>query len=259
VNYPNIAQHIGVMPFDTDAVARQPARVVQASKAEDQGLVWSPNGKWVAFHSHRDRQDDVFLQRADGSDPPRQITTGGAETGWPRWSPDGRWIAYSTYPGPRKSTRGRLWVLGIDQTTGQITQLPAPVRIEDFTATAGEPNWMPDSNHLVFDVSGTAPGRKAIAEMSRTGGRPRTILDYASDQVFSGLSVSPDGQWVAYVAPAADGTYQIFRVPTAGGPPRQLTTDPNHKTQPAYSPDGSRLAFTVWRYDVQFWMWRPDG
>ena len=82
------------------------------------------------------------------------------------------------------------------------------------------------------------------------------ILDYTSDQAFSGISTSPDGKWAAYVGLAADGTYQIFSVPVAGGASQQLTSDPNHKTQPSFSPDGSRIAFTIWRYDVQFWMIR---
>src|SRR4029077_5271722 len=112
----------GIISFDPESVAKKPARIFQESKSEDQGMVWSPNGKWVAFHSHRDKTDDISLQRADGSDAPRQITFGGVETGWPRWSPDGRWIAYSTFPGSRKTTRARVHVLGIDQNTGKITQ-----------------------------------------------------------------------------------------------------------------------------------------
>ena len=38
--------------------------------------------------------------------------------------------------------------------------------------------------------------------------------------------------------------------------PAQVTTDRSNKTQPTWSPDGRRLAFTVWNYDAQFWRWR---
>ena len=40
------------------------------------------------------------------------------------------------------------------------------------------------------------------------------------------------------------------------GAPVQVTTDRSHKTQPAWSPDGRHLAFTVWNYDAQFWRMR---
>jgi Tol biopolymer transport system component len=254
--YPDIAQDLGIISVDDSTPASKPVRVFQASNSEDQGMAWSPNGKWVVFHSHRDKTDDLFLQPADGSQPPRQITTGGTETGWPHWSPDGRWIAYSSYPGPYMSTRGKLYVLGIDQNSGQVTQAAAPVEIDAQSESVGELDWMPDSDRIVFEGHGGVPGRKLLAEVSRKGGRPRKILDVESDQVFSGISTSRDGKWVAYVAQAPDGTYQIFRVPVAGGTTHQVTTDPNHKTQPAFSPDGARLAFTIWRYEVQFWMLR---
>ena len=252
--YPDIAQDLGIIGFNAQTVAAKPSRIFQASTSEDQGMAWSPNGKWVVFHSHRDKTDDLFLQPADGSQPPRQITRDGVETGWPRWSPDGRWITYSSYPGPYRSTHGKVYVLGIDQDSGQVTQAAAPINIEGQVETAGDPNWMPDSDHLVFESHGALPGRKSLAEVSRKGGRARKFVDFSSDQVFSGISASPDGKWAAYVSTAPDGTYQIFRVPVAGGTPQQVTTDPNHKTQPAFSPDGTRLAFTIWRYDVQFWM-----
>ena len=256
--YPDIAQDLGIISADDSTPASKPGRIFQASNSEDQGMAWSPNGKWVVFHSHRDKTDDLFLQPADGSQPPRQITTGGTETGWPRWSPDGRWIAYSSYPGPYMSTRGKLYVLGIDQTTGQVTQAAAPVDIDGQTESAGDPSWMPDSDHIVFESHDGAPGHKSLAEISRTGGQARKIVDFESDQIFSGISTSPDGKWVAYVAQAPDGTDQIFRVPVGGGTSQQVTSDPNHKTQPSFSPDGARLAFTIWRYDVQFWMLRAD-
>ncbi len=256
--YPDIAQDLGIIPF-ADHAAQRPRQVFQASASEDQGMAWSPNGKWIVFHSHRDKTDDLFLQPADGSQPPRQITTGGIETGWPRWSPDGQWIAYSSYPGPYGATNGKVYVLGINQNSGAITQTAAAIPIDALTETAGDPNWLPDSDHIVFESHGSVPGRKALHEVSRKGGRARRIVEFSSDQVFSGISTSPDGKWAAYVATAPDGVYQIFRVPEAGGTAIQVTTDPNHKTQPSFSPDGTRVAFTIWKYDVQFWMLRPGG
>jgi Tol biopolymer transport system component len=99
--------------------------------------------------------------------------------------------------------------------------------------------WLPDSRRIAMLVK-EGPGRQLLAIAPRDGG------------------VSPDGRELAFIAPAADGFFQMFAMPVAGGtPPRQVTTDPSHKTQPAWSPDGGWIAYTVWNYDVQFWRTLP--
>lgn len=48
---------------------------------------------------------------------------------------------------------------------------------------------------------------------------------------------------LAFVAPDADGTSQIFKVSPAGGNPKQLTFDKTLKESPAWSADGRKIAF----------------
>jgi Tol biopolymer transport system component len=86
------------------------------------------------------------------------------------------------------------------------------------------------------------------------GGRATIVHRYATEHDFPGLGASADGRWVAFAAPAGHGFYQIFKKAIDGSsPPMQLTSDPSNKTQPAFSPDASRVAFTVWSYDAMFW------
>ena len=117
--------------------------------------------------------------------------------------------------------------------------------------THGE--WLPDSRTLAA-IGKEGPGRHVILTVPITGGAPRIVHRFQTEHDFPGLAVSPDGRDVAFVAPATDGFYQIFRMPIAGGPPQQVTTDRAHKTQPAWSPDGRRMAYTVWSYIAQFWL-----
>ena len=88
--------------------------MIRASTSEDQGLDWSPNGRWIVLHSHANGHDDVWIQRADGTAPARPISKGGYETGWPRWSPNGGWIAYSSQVREGYGMRGALFTIGVE-------------------------------------------------------------------------------------------------------------------------------------------------
>ena len=48
---------------------------------------WSPNGKKLAFHSYRDRNHDIYVMNADGSEQ-KNLTNNPAYNNHPFWSPD---------------------------------------------------------------------------------------------------------------------------------------------------------------------------
>ena len=104
--YPDIAQEIGVVDVSQSLPAAKPSEVLEDSDSEDQAMTWSPNGKWIAFHTHKEMSDDVWLRPPrrgyGGSNADKRITFlgRGAEVGWPRWSPDGRTVLLN---GARKS------------------------------------------------------------------------------------------------------------------------------------------------------------
>lgn len=54
--------------------------------AVDEYPTWSPDGQWIAFHSDRDGDFDIYIVRPDGSDL-RQLTDNDGNDMQPSWSP----------------------------------------------------------------------------------------------------------------------------------------------------------------------------
>lgn len=256
--YPDIAQDAGIIAVDPAHPAAVPSSVVHASESEDQSLCWSPDGEWIAFHSHKDMSDDIWLRRAAGDPTARRITMlgRGAEAGWPRWSADGRWLLFTA--ADRRTRRAAAYVLGLDQRTGDVTSPLREVDITGLDVDVFHAEWG-DRGDSIVAVGKEAPGRHVIFSVAREGGAARVVHRFASEHDIPGIGVSPDGSAAAFIAPAPDGFFQVFRISLAGGAPVPVTHDPTNKTQPAWSPDGRRIAFTVWSYEAQFWRMDAPG
>ena len=75
----------------------------------DNQPAWSPDGKYIAFHSdERDLGDNIYIMRADGTDI-RWLTRGAN----PSWSPDGLRIAYNSACGALVCTE-LVYVIDVD-------------------------------------------------------------------------------------------------------------------------------------------------
>ena len=66
----------------------------------------------------------------------------------------------------------------------------------------------------------------------------RTIEFETTEVTQADVAVSPDGEWLIFTMLG-----KLFRLPAEGGEAAQLTFGPYYDTDPAISPDGSRVAF----------------
>jgi Tol biopolymer transport system component len=120
-------------------------RKLTASQGNNRYPVWSPDGSMIAFLS--DRSGDglqVWVMKADGTDP-KQLTFGGfAKDQVPDWSPDGSQLAFVvTLPG---GTGGDIWVMNANGS-------------DQHPITSGEPReygaaWSPDGQEIATIVLG---------------------------------------------------------------------------------------------------------
>lgn len=256
--YPDIAQDAGIIPAAGDVPATAPETIVEASVSEDQGLTWSPNMKWIALHSHQQESDDIWIRPADSPTPLRRISTlgRGAEVGWPRWSPDGRWIIFNGDVSAGGRRWSALWIIGIDQETGAVREPARPVDIAGLDEEVLHAEWFGGSEQIGFSHF-ESPNVHVLYRVPRGGGPATRIHRYTSTQRSDGFGAGADGAWLVFPAPDANGRLQLMRVESASGQVRQITSDSTDKTQPAVSPDGKTIAFTIWRYQAGFYTLVP--
>jgi TolB protein len=115
--------------------------------ASDYGAAWSPDGRWLAFTSMRERNVDLYLIAAEPPPPgvglppaPRRLTEHPGDDFTPVWSPDGAWLAFASYRG------GGLDIYRLRPDEGEAS-------IERLTTYPGidmQPAWSPDGAWIAF-------------------------------------------------------------------------------------------------------------
>ena len=99
--------------------------------------VWSPDGKTIAFRSHREASDGIYVERSDGSGELQKLITSDLAKIPMSWSPDGQELAFMEI----SSTTGfDLWVLSVNERKPKL-----------FLQTASNesaPRFSPDGNWI---------------------------------------------------------------------------------------------------------------
>jgi dipeptidyl aminopeptidase/acylaminoacyl peptidase len=213
--------HLWVVPADGGE-----AWQLTTAPFRDTGPRWSPDGTRVAFVSDRSGEKQVWVIRADGGEA-RPLTSGRIAPSDLAWSPDGRWIAFVGKPQPAARDESDVRVI-------------SRLRYKQ-------------------DGEGFWDGRwKQVFAVPADGGEIRQVTQGDCDHLWPAWS--PDGAWIAYTAnpdPEADLTNaaDVWVVPAPQGgepggragepaaPARRLTHGAGPAQSPAWSPDGTRIAY----------------
>ena len=192
----------------------------------------SPDGEWVLYtvsqmDSARDRtQSDLYTARWDGSRTIRLTYTPEAE-GSPRFSPDGRFVSFLSSRGTPASgpdAGSQVWLL--DRGGGEAQKLT------EVKGGVSGYAWSPDSKRLLLSVQDPDPDANRPPPADTT--RPRAPSPIVVDR----YAFKQDGE--GYLG---NRRTHLFLFDIAAKKVDQLTSGRYNETNPAWSPDGSVVAF----------------
>jgi len=238
----------------------------------------SPDGLRVAYVVSRiDREENgyrsaVWVAPLDGSEEPRRFTSGDRSDASPRWSPDGHWLAFvSNRDGEEKQSHGELYVLPADG--GE------PRRLTEGKEGVESISWSPDSRRIAFSrrvrdeayevedddrrrpprrftrlfykldsVGWTGDRRKHLFVVGLEGGDERPLTEGDSEDDEPAWSL--DGGRIVFSSLRGDrwdvdlveALYEL-EVDAQDAEPRRLSQPDESATMPAFSPDGTLIAY----------------
>jgi dipeptidyl aminopeptidase/acylaminoacyl peptidase len=210
----------------------EPSDIFELKTVGDPRL--SPDGAWVAYTvSSLDKKEDnsdtdIYMAPTSSATPspaPVKLTSSKKPETSPRWSPDGRYLAFLS---DRDGKKTQVYLL--DRRGGDAQ------RITDYKTSASAIAWSPDSKKLALlvpDPDPDDPNPDADAKDKKP--RPRVITR---------LQFMRDGE--GYLNDIKRHVH-VFEIATKNDV--QLTTDKFDDGAPAWSPDGSLIAFSANRTD----------
>jgi Tol biopolymer transport system component/serine/threonine protein kinase len=235
----------------------RPAQIVPVTSlpGSETQPYFSPDGRKLVYVWTGENGDnaDLYVQSLDDGSV-RRITTDTADDLSPVWSPDGLRIAW---------LRAGTVETGVFVTTvsggihGKIADL-YPIRVE---AVGRHLDWSNDGTYLAA-ADKSRPEEPFHIVLIRAKDGVKTSVTLPPEKVVGDMSpaFSPDGKSIAFLRVITGGVADVYITPTAGGPPRRITSDGRNAQSIAWSPDGRWVIFSAdRRRNSVLWRVRSSG
>jgi TolB protein len=196
---------------------------------------WSPDGGRIAFAANGQ------LHVINGNGTHNQNL--GVNGYGPGWSPDGTRIVFYN---------NGIHVVNADGSD--------PVQLTNGSDI--DPSWSPDGTTIAFSRYDLVTGNASLWLMDADGGNERMIYDAPNTRT-GGVDWAPDGsRLVIHANDFVNAQIEIWAVDPDGQNAVQLTSGgapvPPGSMGPAFSPDGTKIAFSPWTGEG-VWTMNVDG
>ncbi|HMC65536.1 MAG TPA: MdsD protein, partial [Gemmataceae bacterium] len=201
-------------------------------------FVPSPDERHVAFVVH----GELFLMPLGGNGKATRLTNHPAYDHSIAWAPDGKKIIFCS----DRNGHEDLYLLEPDDPDTNEMVKAHRFKVTQLTETPDPeigPSFSPDGKRIVFIRAGklwtmNPAGKDAKSRDEKVLVNDVEVFDY---------EWSPDSKWLAYSR--ADGSFasEVYIIPAAGGPPRNVTRYATYNAGITWSADGKKLAFVSQR------------
>jgi TolB protein len=189
---------------------------------------WSPDGKWIAFHSYRNGTMDIWLRPSDSSAAETRIASNPAADQNAEWSPDGTKLAFESKRAVNTDIAENfdIWVVDPHGTN-------KPVQITKESSNDTLPQWSHDGSKIAFHSDRFSLDGIWVINSDETGDAVHVTYGFAEA---SKHNWSADDKYIAFIssdnmiyAKRSDGTGDAITI--------------GKGLEPHFSPDGMKMAY----------------
>ena len=210
------------------------------SNQRQANVAWSPKGRWIAYNSDYDgnEQWDLFLVSVSNGQVVNLTNTPEISEEGAAWSPDGEKLAYSVKA--KQSPNYEIDVIEI--LSKKVTHITTntPAQLSNVSSI-----WSRDGKSIVFTQFEAAGKDANIFIVSSSGGRATNLTPHQGDSNFAATDISPDGKTVLITSNAGNGYQNAGLLDVATKRITWLTNDKWEVNSGAFSRDGKRVTWTA--------------